>query len=107
MMAIRHLLSIAGNSSAFPSCRTRVIHRSSSSPLVAHLRHLYAQGCDDDCCKKSNALVLQRDRNLVIYGPALWATGTRVLVSAGVVVTQKSTSAVGKPKNKSISIHGK
>ncbi|URE30724.1 hypothetical protein MUK42_16873 [Musa troglodytarum] len=52
------------------------------------------------------ALVLQRDRNLVICGPVLWATSTIVLAAAGVVVTQKSTSAVGKPKNKSISIHG-
>ncbi|XP_072994861.1 mannose-specific lectin-like [Typha latifolia] len=40
------------------------------------------------------ALVLQRDRNAVIYGDALWSTGTDIRGSVDVVISKNSTAPV-------------
>ncbi|XP_078176881.1 mannose-specific lectin-like [Carex rostrata] len=36
-------------------------------------------------------LVIQRDRNVVIYGPAIWATGSNRVGTAAVVISGNST----------------
>ncbi|XP_020101373.1 mannose-specific lectin-like [Ananas comosus] len=35
--------------------------------------------------------ILQRDRNVVVYGPALWATGTNRVGTPGVIISANST----------------
>ncbi|XP_072967480.1 mannose-specific lectin-like [Typha angustifolia] len=39
-------------------------------------------------------LVLQRDRNVVIYGGALWSTGTNIRGTVDVVISKNSTAPI-------------